>query len=171
MKLLLKEAGKNVVSNLVTGVAIIYVIFAIIAYMHIITIIKKSRNMFGKNFIKNNKSHIKNDFITPGLIILTYIVLYGIPTLIIRNVGAQYMGQKSKTIIRDVCKFIMSLGLCVDPILYVLLTKTYRERIVNLLQCLQCWPGITTLRRRTITKVKEVDGAVDEGNQLHQTTL
>ena len=171
VKLLIKEAENNLASNLITGVGFIYLIFAIIAYSHIIIKIKKSRERFGSNPTKRNKSNIKNDFMTPGLIVLTYIVLYGIPPFIIRFGGVNDIEQKSKTIMINVSKFIQTVGLCIDPILYVLLTKTYRERFANMLLRSRCLPDISSLRSRTAINVAQVDGTVDEENSRNQTTL
>ena len=85
-----------------------------------------SRRLSTKN--KNSIVSQRNIYRIPFMIIVTFIVFYFIPDLIITI-------KNESELIAKVTPFIWSLGLMTDPLIYIFIHKKIRMRVWNLMKC------------------------------------
>ena len=117
---------------LLWSIAVLYIIVAICTYSVIIWRLRKRRmkrrEMISvRNAIENNKQYL-----VPGLIILTFILLYLIPYPLQRTYFKS-LSPKQNDMKETICELLTQLGLIVDPIIFVLFTKHYRESLVKVI--------------------------------------
>ena len=93
--------------------------------------LRKSRTYFQPNggADEQRRYGIGKEFFVPGIIILTSILLYIVPFSVYRLVP--YERTRLYYIIGRVCHLLQIIGLIVDPVTYILLSKNYREAITK----------------------------------------
>ena len=70
--------GGKWINNVLTGIAVLYIIFVIITYSTVIMRFTRSREQFQSTGV-NQRTTFKKQFLVPGVIILTFILFYAIP--------------------------------------------------------------------------------------------
>lgn len=130
------------------GISGIYLLFVICTYIAIVIKIKQSREQFGESRDEQSKT-FKKQFLIPTIIICVFVFLYMVPGFILAYI-LQYSNENSAwnvTLYKEICLFLQGLGLIMDPIVYVLPTKQYRDMIMR------CWltriNGKRTVNRST----------------------
>ncbi len=71
----------------------------------------------------------KNQFVMPGLIMLTFVMFYAIPFACYCASKAVQSGDQP--LIEANAKLAMKFGMLLDPIIYVLLVRRYRNVIAH----------------------------------------
>lgn len=115
---------------ILTGIGSLYIILVIATYSFIIYKVNQSREQF--RLPTSRQSHegmkFKKEYLIPTLIIISFIVLYYLPLVIITILQSRgYL----RTITIDLYNLLICLGLIFDPMIYVFLTKHYRDIIVR----------------------------------------
>ena len=95
-----------------------YLVLVGITYSLVVYKVTQSRRQLQAR--RTDKQIFRKEFMMPGLIILTFIVSYTLPT---------YMFNETK-LPRYIFKLLMATGLLTDPLLYIFLTKNYRQALV-----------------------------------------
>ena len=111
------------------SMCVIYVGLAVVTYSIVLWRSRKRREMIRSATVN------KKQYLVPGLIILTFLLLYHIPYpiyIMTPNTSETYEEEYAYFIRFEVCEKLQMLGLVVDPIIYVLLSKHYRDSIMNI---------------------------------------
>jgi hypothetical protein len=130
--------GKKWINVIFTGIGVLYIIVVIVTYSIVIIRVKRSRELFRTTNV-NQEIKFKKEFLVPGLIILTLILFYAIPYPIyqLTPFNPRTLKEWQTQYIRDrVCEILQVFGLVIDPIIYVFLTKHYRDIIMK--KCVTC---------------------------------
>ena len=107
----------------------IYILLVIATYSIGIVKIRQARVQ-----LRNNVPHsrFRKEFLVPGLIISTYILLYFVPLL------TEWLFNGGEVVFKEVLRLLVKSGLGGDPMIYVFLTKRYRDIIINDVFCGCC---------------------------------
>ena len=114
------------------------VITAISTYYMIIKKLRASRKHL-QTSVHNPRSKVKKEFMVPAVLISTYIILYAIPSLIINFYPWSWQGEDEVNLKLFstgycICLVIPQIGAIVDAFTFTILSKHYRDTIINLLR-------------------------------------
>lgn len=114
------------------ALGVICFLLVCITYSFILYKIKISQRQF--NTAGNERTLQVKSLIVPGLIISSFVLLYGIPYI----VNVHFAGCREKPELTAYMDFLIVFGFLVDPIVYIFLTKDYRDKLKKtLLPCLK----------------------------------
>lgn len=113
---------------------VVYLLLAISTYSFVLYTVRKSNEQFRTNVNADGTSYSKQ-FLVPGIIVLTYVLFYNIP-FVIQELSL-YPGAFDETEVefirrfigQKVCLSLQLLGLVLDPLTYIFMTKHYRDII------------------------------------------
>ena len=108
------------------GTMVSYLIYALITYTIVMIQVRRSGKQ-AKRSIKETQSRkrLKKQFLVPGLIILSFILFYAVPLPIMATTGFQHVSK------RVLLHLLPGVGLAIDPLIYLMLTKSYRDAILQ----------------------------------------
>lgn len=114
-----------------------FVLFAMITYTIVFYKLKKSKQQFTTPGNNDTRKTIKKQFLVPGLLILSFLLLYTIPSafLHVQILGGKYKSFKRFRIEMGVCQIFMMSGLIADSFTYIFLSKHYRDIIIPWFEC------------------------------------
>ena len=101
---------------LYTCVIGITVVLVLVTYPYVILKMKRSR----KRFHHHKKKTSKKEFLVTGIIMVEFILFYCIPYPI-------SIYNKESRLCHEVFKVLFYFGLAIDPVIYIFLTKHYRD--------------------------------------------
>ena len=96
--------------------------------------LRRSRRKAHTNRLNHHQVYNKQ-YLVPGLIILTFALLYVIPFAVQRFTTNKNVGTTTSLIRKEVCRLIQMLGLVSDPLIYVFISKHYRSVIQKTFCC------------------------------------
>lgn len=107
----------------------LYIVFAILSYSIIITIIRKSKVSFELSTQSGHQDNVKRYLVT-GLIILSFVLCY-VTSSLLRNIPI----FRHDIVAVNISKFLVRIGCFVDPVIFVLLTPHYRKIVLRCFNC------------------------------------
>ena len=121
-----------VIQHMAIGIGALYIILVIITYSIIIYKVQQSRRRFRSSRTTQPRQVLKfrKEFLLPTMIIFNFIILFYVTLVLITVTGRQ------QHYILQSCLLLQYFGLLCDPLIYVLLTKHYRDIFVT--KCLPC---------------------------------
>ena len=117
-------------------------IFAIVTYSFILRKIKISRRRFRLNG-SIHRFPMRKEFLVPGLIILTFPLLYYFPYVAYHFIYKQLdrnrtsMERRSHSVGFAICDLLPSFAYGADALTYIVFTKQYRSIVKNMFSCLR----------------------------------
>ena len=114
-----------------------YLIFVIVSYSIIVYKLHESRKKF-KRKETDDRVRFRKEYLIPTLIIMSFLVLYGIPSII-------YTYTKS-ALVYKICMIVQHIGLLTDALIYVFLSKQYRGVVAA--KCCPCLSGTEVLQSK-----------------------
>lgn len=115
-------------------ISVIFVVLSIITYTYIFLKIRLSRrrNIQRRSF---RGERMRRSYMVPSIIVFDFIVVYGIPWIII-EFYVRDLREIKKYVLHHGLKILMAFGYILDPLIYVFLTKEYRKLVME--KCFSC---------------------------------
>lgn len=154
---------KTLLIMIFTVIGWFYFIFAIVSY---IIIVRKIRSPNRKcrepsHQHKLQRQRFRKCYTVPGLIILSFFFLYGIPFLTIKfGIDRSHIGMDA-LILNAGLAIAMDVGLMSDAFIYIVLTPHFRKTIT--LKCFRC--------NKEEKEDKDTASQSDKSNQLHPSSI
>ena len=128
------------------AIGILYIILVIITYSVIIYKMRRSRIQFNTTTTTNQSQQqqrimIKKEFLVPTLIIVSFLVFYAFPYLLVVFVYSVDDSLQTRYITIHSLNIFFMFGHIFDPLVYIFLTKNYRDIIVK--TCFPCCHSVS----------------------------
>ena len=147
-KMILLSWGRSILTGVLTLFPKTYAVVDIIGYASIIitlslfvityTVIGYKIKMSGRsvqNNVNTSQRRVQKYHLVPALIILTFVILYGIPlTLRVFYVNIHPLAKISPLLVLCL-RCVPTIGFIADALIYIFLTKDNRDVIIKLLRC------------------------------------
>lgn len=104
-----------------------YVLLAVITYAFIFWAARKSRALSCAN--GGAEGSVRKRFLISSLIILTFLLLYVIPYTFHGKLLFN-LNDFHETLMNEITRTVMLVGLTADPVIYIFLSKQYRDMII-----------------------------------------
>ena len=131
-----EEVFGDSMEYLLITIGILYIISIVVTYSFIISKIIKSRKQFSSTTTRHSHQQInfKKEYLVPTMIIVSFVLLYLVPYLF--RTFFQIHSSRMRIIKGYSLNFIFFFGVIFDPVVYILMTKHYRDIIVK--KCFLC---------------------------------
>lgn len=133
LRFMINRTVAKIVLGLNITIGVVLIILIIITYSLVLIKLKHSNEQF-QTYRATVEGKVKRQFLVPAIILITFIFLYGIPSLIIHfseSFDQNNDYEKSGDIKILVCLLLQRIGLAADPFVYILFSKHYRGVLVK----------------------------------------
>ena len=124
------------ITSIIYIFALLYVIFAIVSYTYIVIKVRQSRQQFQTSDDCQYCSRVRKDYLLPGMIISSYIVLGYIPYIFMHfsyhhhDRDSWELERRSHSIGYGICDLLPTMLCLVDPLTYILFANHYRKTVL-----------------------------------------